>query len=258
MILDLEAHLHYRLPQQTELILQLEAAQTGEQNVCDATIAFSDVENFARLPAESGIGERLLMSASREFSCTYTSRIEIHRTEIDLRSKSATPIHALPGNTLRYLMPSRYCPSDEFQAFVAAEFHEFSGGQRISVIADWINERFSYVSGSSGPQTTALDTFVQRKGICRDFAHVMIALSRASSIPARFASVYAPRVDPPDFHAVAEVYLEGDWHLLDTTGMSKPHEMAIIGVGLDAAEVAFMTSYGEAEFVGQAVTVNTA
>src|SRR3546814_9410140 len=75
---------------------------------------------------------------------------------------------------------------------------------------DWIESRFTYVSGASNSETGALDSFVERRGVCRDYAHVMIALARAAHIPARMASVYALRVRPQDFHAVAEVYLDGD------------------------------------------------
>ncbi len=112
------------------------------------------------------------------------------------------------------------------------------------------------ISGSSTSHTTALDTFVQRQGICRDFAHVMICLARASAIPARFASVYAPAVTPPDFHAMAEVFLDDAWHLVDATGMAQPDATAIIGVGLDAAEVAFLSSYGPMQLISQSVEVS--
>jgi len=120
---------------------------------------------------------------------------------------------------------------------------------------DWINNAFSYVPGSSNAQTTALDSFVQRQGVCRDYAHVMIALARASTIPARFASVYAPGVTPPDFHAVAEVYLDGTWHLVDATGMAPANTIARIGVGPDAAGVAILTAFGQATLMNQTVSV---
>ena len=162
---------------------------------------------------------------------------------------------ALPGETVRYLMPSRFCPSDEFQNLVEAEFGGLSGGTRVAAMRDWIGGAIAYVPGSSGPQTTALDTYVERQGICRDFAHVLVSMARASAIPARFASVYAPDVDPPDFHAVAEVFLDGTWHLVDATGMASADEMVRIGVGPDAANVAFLSAFGRMEFVRQKVSV---
>jgi transglutaminase-like putative cysteine protease len=89
----------------------------------------------------------------------------------------------------------------------------------------------------------------------RDFAHVLITMARASTIPARFVSVYAPDVDPPDFHAVAEVYLDEAWHLVDPTGMAGPDTIARIGVGADAADVAFMSSFGMMTLREQTVSV---
>ncbi len=83
----------------------------------------------------------------------------------------------------------------------------------------------------------------------------MIALVRASAIPARFASVYAPNVEPQDFHAVAEVFLDGTWYLVDATGMAAGDEMAKIGVGRDAADTSFLTSYGQAQLNRQTVNV---
>ena len=120
----------------------------------------------------------------------------------------------------------------------------------------------TYTPGSSDTNTTALDTFVERHGICRDYAHLVVTLARASTIPARFVSGYAPGVQPPDFHAVAEVFLAdptvpggGAWHLVDATGMADPAELVKIGVGRDAADVAFMTVFGQAEFRDKTIAV---
>jgi transglutaminase-like putative cysteine protease len=101
-----------------------------------------------------------------------------------------------------------------------------------------------------------MDAYVTREGVCRDFAHVLVALARASTIPARFVSVYAPDVVPQDFHAVAEVFLGGAWHLVDATGMAEAADMAKIGVGRDAADVSFLTSYGQASLVALRVEVS--
>ena len=153
-------------------------------------------------------------------------------------------------------MPSRYCQSDEVQKFVEDEFAGSSGGERVLQLRDWIYESFLYAPGYGNAQTTALDAFLHRQGVCRDFAHVLIALARASSIPARFVSAYGPRVDPPDFHALVEVFLDGSWHLVDATGMAAPDEIARIGVGLDAAEVAFLSSFAPISLEAQTVEVS--
>ena len=120
---------------------------------------------------------------------------------------------------------------------------------------DWVHSHLSYVPGVSTSDTTAADTFIRRQGICRDYAHVLITLVRAAGIPARIASVYALGVEPQDFHAVAEVFLGGEWHLVDATGMAREAAMAKIGIGRDAADIAFLTAYGSAVLNSQSVQV---
>ncbi|MCR9108320.1 transglutaminase family protein [Marivita sp. XM-24bin2] len=258
MILKIDVHLNYRVSRPTDLLLQIEAAQLPEQKIRQTQTDFSDVSHFARVAADDDVGERIWLRAEGDFRCDYSATIEIERLSPDLANIPSTPPHLLPGEAVRYLMPSRYCPSDEFQAFVSAEFGHLSGGAQIAAMRDWINAAFSYVPGVSNPQTTALDSFVQRQGICRDYAHVLVTLARAAMIPARFASVYAPGVTPPDFHAVAEVYLDGSWHLVDPTNMGGPDSIVLIGVGADAANVAFLNIFGRAELVTQSVSVRPA
>jgi len=255
MELDVHVHLKYQHSGPTDLLLQIEIADLADQKLQSSKMDTSDVDHIARVTAEEGLGERIWIRTDGEFRCDYTARVIVDRPVLDISALRAVPPHLLPGDTVRYLMPSRYCPSDEFQSFVAAEFGDRQGGARIATMRDWVNKAFSYVPGSSNAQTTALDTFVQRQGVCRDYAHVMIALARASTIPARFASVYAPGVTPPDFHAVAEVYLDGTWHLVDPTGMAPADTIARIGVGPDAAGVALLTAFGQATLMNQTVSV---
>jgi transglutaminase-like putative cysteine protease len=165
------------------------------------------------------------------------------------------PVHLLPGPAVPYLLDSTYCPGNRFRRFVIGEFGHLWGGERIAAMRDFIHRNVRYVPGASDAATTAQDTFLTREGVCRDFAHLLITMARASTIPARFASVYALGIDPPDFHAVAEVFLDGAWHLVDATGMASAGTMAKIGIGRDAADVALLTSFGEAQCVAQSVEV---
>lgn len=244
MILDIDVQLDYQMDDATDLILQIQAPDFADQRVLSEKMDMGVTRHSATISGEEGMGERTLLQTSGGFRCSYQSRIEIDRPELTIAQLRSVPPHQLPGDAVRYLMPSRYCPSDQLQSFVAAEFGHSGGGQRIADMRDWIFQRYQYVPGSSSAQTTAIDTFVQRQGVCRDFAHVLIALARASAIPARFVSVYAPYVTPQDFHAVAEVFLDHTWHLIDATGMARADQIARIGVGLDAAEVPFLSSFG--------------
>lgn len=255
MEIDVNVHLKYQLSGPTDLLLQVEIADLADQKLQSSKLDTSDVDHMAHVTADDGIGQRIWIRADGEFRCDYAARVIIDRPVLNISALQAVPTHLLPGDAVRYLMPSRYCPSDAFQSFVAAEFGDHQGGARIAAMRDWINKAFTYVPGSSNAQTTALDSFVQRQGVCRDYAHVMITLARASAIPARFASVYAPGVTPPDFHAVAEVYLDGTWHLVDATGMAPADTIARIGVGADAAGVAFLSAFGQITLIKQTVSV---
>jgi transglutaminase-like putative cysteine protease len=253
-MLIIESRLSYQLKSPADLLLQVEVARMSGQDVREDALFTTPVEGFTRIPADAALGTRAWMRAEGQFDVTYTAEVEVTRPAPDLSKLQGAAPRTLTGEATPFLMPSRFCPSDEFQAYVAAEFEGLAGGALVAAVRDWIEGHFSYVPGSSGPDTSARDSFVQRRGVCRDYAHVMIALARAGGVPARMASCYAPGVDPPDFHAVAEVWLEDAWHLVDATGMAEASEMAVIGVGRDAADVSFLTVFGWADLLSQSVS----
>ena len=263
MTLTIATHIHYNFPEPTDFLLQIEPAIIPEQRV-DGWFSCTPTEHFSRVAAQDGIGERIWLRHQGEFEAWYNAKVQVDRLLAPIASLAAVPTHLLPGETVQYLMDSRYCPADRFQSFVNAEFGGYTGGFQIQAMRDWVARHFAYVPGVSDSNTTALDTFVERRGVCRDFAHMMVTLSRAAAIPARFVSVYAPDVMPQDFHAVAEVFLAdpthgdaaaGAWHMVDATGMAEPAEIAKIGIGRDAADVSFLTSYGNAEFLDKTIEV---
>jgi transglutaminase-like putative cysteine protease len=258
MRLAITSRLEYDLPRPVDLLLQVEAAHLPEQAVESAELKLSDCAHFARVPAQDDIGERIWLRAEGRFTADYRALVKIERKVALVDPMPAVPPHQLPGETVPYLLDSLYCPATRFQNYVDVEFAGLEGGARIAAFRDFIHGRFRYVQGVSDDRTTALETFVRREGVCRDFAHVLITLSRAAAIPARFASVYAIGVDPPDFHAVAEVFLGGEWHLVDATGMATEGRMAKIGIGRDAADVAFLSAFGKCEMKEQEVSVHEA
>ena len=255
MQLSIEAELDYNVPNMADLLLQVEAAIIPEQNILRAHIDLPHVQHFARVPGQAAIGDRIWLRMSGRLIVRYSASVEVQRMLAHVDSLPATPPHMLPGETVDYLMPSRYCQSDLFQDFVNSEFGGLEGGARVGAIRDWVSDTLRYEAGSSDGTTTAAETFQSHQGVCRDYAHLMIALTRASAIPARFVSVYGLGVEPQDFHAVAEVFLDGAWHLVDATRMSSPDRIAKIGVGRDAADVSFLTSYGALEMNSQTVNV---
>lgn len=222
----------------------------------------SDAQHCARVSAQDDIGDRIWIRADGDFEVTYTAKVEIRRQLVDLMQLRTLSPHDMPGEAVQYLFDSRYCPADNFQSFVESRFSGTAGGSRIAAIRDWIRHNFSYVPGSSTTATGAAESFIARQGICRDYAHMLVTLARASTIPARYVACYAPGVDPPDFHAVAEVFLAdprtpdgGTWQLVDATGMANPADTVKIGVGRDAADVSFLTSFGPNDFRSSSVRV---
>ncbi|WP_176599479.1 MULTISPECIES: transglutaminase-like domain-containing protein [Sphingobium] len=255
MKLNIHAQLHYALDEPTDLLLQIEAADIPEQTIDWTALALPEADHVARVPAQDCIGDRIWLRLQGEMVVDYQATVTVNRILADCRTLSKVPLHQLPGETVPYLLSSRYCESDRFKPFVDAEFGKIQGGVLIMAMRDWIHGHLNYVPGSSDVTTTAADTFIARQGICRDYAHLLITLARAAGIPARMASVYALGVDPPDFHAVAEVFLGGEWHLIDATGMAREAAMAKIGIGRDAADVAFLTAFGDARLIAQSVSV---
>jgi len=258
MKLRIEAHLDYGFGHATDTLLQIEAAALPDQAIESANLQLSPVEQFARVPAHDGIGERIWVRTGTRLTADYSAIVAITRPVDDCRHLPRVEPHQLPGEAVQYLFGSRYCQSDLFPNFVDAEFAGLDGGVRVLAIRDWIERHFAYVPGVSNAETTAMESFIRREGVCRDYSHVLITLVRACGIPARMASVYALGIEPQDFHAVAEVFLGGGWHLIDATGMAKEGAMARIGVGRDAADISFLTAYGFASFNALRVSVQRA
>ncbi|TMM47376.1 transglutaminase-like domain-containing protein [Qipengyuania marisflavi] len=262
MALLIETRFVFTLDQPTDVLLQFEAAALPEQRILSSSTQMSDSEHCARVAAQDDIGERLWIRANGSFAVDYRAEVETQRQIADLSALTRLQPHDMPGEAVQYLFDSRYCTADKFQPFADAEFGGTDGGARIEAIRSWIANNFTYQPGVSDARTTALDSFVERRGICRDYAHVLVTLARASTIPARFVSCYAPDVEPQDFHAVAEVFLTdpetqggGTWQLVDATGMANPAETVKIGVGRDAADVSFLTSFGASSFGDKTVSV---
>jgi transglutaminase-like putative cysteine protease len=138
--------------------------------------------------------------------------------------------------------PSRYCPSDRMAGFARAHFgHLRTGSERVRDICDYVWQRISYQAAVTTANSDAVDTLLGGQGVCRDFAHLVVALCRAVDVPARVAAVYAPGLSPMDFHVVAEAALDGDWWVFDATRSAPRSTLVRIATGRDAADIAFMT-----------------
>ncbi|MBB3157012.1 transglutaminase-like putative cysteine protease [Microbacterium proteolyticum] len=161
-----------------------------------------------------------------------------YRAEV---SPPTAPAESDDVDTVRYLRPSRYVPSDEL-GDAASIFSDLSPRDTVERVPAWVWEHLSYVPGSSGPTDTAADTLRAGEGVCRDYAHLTVALLRASGVPARLVSAFAPGLDPMDFHAVVEAFVDGRWEVVDATRLAPRHHLVRIATGRDAADTAFLTT----------------
>ncbi|WP_265521543.1 transglutaminase-like domain-containing protein [Oerskovia flava] len=169
------------------------------------------------------------------------------RTAIEYRATVAgqdDPPPVAEADLVEYLRPSRYAESDKLLAFAVDQFGGLSGAELLDAVVDWVFEHLAYVPGSSGPTDGAIDTVLTRTGVCRDYAHLVVGLLRAMEVPARLVSVYAPGLEPMDFHAVAEAHVDGSWHVVDATRLAPRSTLLRIATGRDAADTAFLSSYG--------------
>ncbi len=143
-----------------------------------------------------------------------------------------------------YLRPSRYAEADKFYGFAATEFGNYIDSTTLlEKVSSWVGTRLNYVPGSSDPIDGATDTLLAGAGVCRDFAHLVVALLRAVNVPARVVSVYAPGLYPMDFHAVAEAFVEGEWRVVDGTLLAPRQTLVRIATGRDAADIAFLDNH---------------
>lgn len=156
-----------------------------------------------------------------------------------------------PLDEVVFLRPSRYVDSDTLAPVAAATFGDQQGKELLDSVASWVNQSLQYVSGASRPTDGAVDTYLQRQGVCRDFAHVVIAMLRGLNVPARLVSVYAPGLSPMDFHAVAEALVDGKWQVVDATLLAPRTSLLRIATGRDASDTAFMTVTGGVVELGQ-------
>ncbi|NNE11715.1 MAG: transglutaminase family protein [Ilumatobacter sp.] len=155
---------------------------------------------------------------------------------------AAEPAGSRPVEWWQYIRPSRYCESDQLGPLARDQFAGLDPVELLAGVSSWVGEHIAYVSGSSRPTDGAIATLLGRTGVCRDFAHLTIALLRANGVPARLAAVYAPGLDPMDFHAVVEAYVGESWLVVDPTCLAPRSSMVRIATGADAADTAFLTT----------------
>ena len=249
--MQLEIDLSYQVSDPgCDFIFNLHAAETSCQHVVNESLQLSQ-SITPELFRDNVSGNRYfrLRGYPGSLNVRYQATVDVEHRLVAPDSVPETPIAALPVSVLHYIYPSRYCESDRLSKLAIREFGGlWQGYSRVLAIQNWVRNHVSFASNTTTSNTSAVDTIINQVGVCRDFAHLMIALCRALSIPARFVTGtdYGadPILGPPDFHAYVEVYLGNRWYIFDPSGTTIPMGLVRIGTGRDAADVSFATIFG--------------
>jgi transglutaminase-like putative cysteine protease len=228
-----------------DIAFQIAVARSGriQAERLDVTSDARPLPRPTELAGPHGGRLHLLRAPRGTLSVSY--RAELVSPEIEHPEGRANAAGQLSMEQLTFLRPSRYCPSDHVVGLAVAEFGGLPPGRaRVEAVARYIYQRVAYVVGSSAVHDSAEDTLLTGQGVCRDFAHLGITLCRALEIPARFAAVYAPGLDPMDFHAVFEAWIDGEWRIFDATRKVPRTSLVRIATGRDAADAAFAAILG--------------
>ena len=247
MRIDVAATLTAFSPAPATALLQIAVADpTSEQLLVTSGGSVVEPEEFE----VDGARVHRLQLLEGDTTITYSAAAET----------GGAPRKVTPAEWAVAMRPSRYCPSDQLEGFASTEFdRSLPRAELVSTVAEWVHRRLIYTSGASRPVDTAVDTLLAGQGVCRDYAHLTITLLRALEVPARLVAVYAPGLDPMDFHAVVEADVDGTWHVVDSTRLAPTSALVRICSGRDAADTAFLSLFGGvAQFRTMTITATTA
>ncbi len=242
------SEIQYEVLMPTTFIFNIHVSRTSSQAILEEKLIvnpFFQLQEFTSNNAEARF-LRLHVNEPITFTISYEAVVDLHYNIIDRQHLlNAIPMSKLEADVIPYLFPSRYCQSDKLQQLANNEFGKIDNTYaKVSAISDWIFNNVSYISGVTTSSTSAIDTLTERAGVCRDFAHLGIALCRALSIPARYFTGYAYNLNPPDFHACFEAYIGGEWIFFDPTKLVPLNGLVKIANGRDAADAAVASIFG--------------
>lgn len=250
--------LTYEVLAPTSFLFNVAAAKTAHQIVHQEHVEIRPNVGYAEIQLGAE-GSRVfrLQTYPGTLTLNYWANVELQPTFTNSPGIEENQHQYLPNEVLPFLTPSRYCESDRLVQFAGRTFGYLSPGySRVQAICNWTHEQLSYCAGCTDERTSACDVLIQRAGICRDYAHLAIALCRAMCIPARYVAGYAVGLEPPDFHGFFEAYLGSRWYLFDATRMVPVGSLVRIGTGRDAADASFATIIGAANMTHYAVWAN--
>lgn len=244
----------YQSPSATPVIAQVFARPDGPHTIRAERVVLAPEVTFSEYCDTFGNRCGRFVMPEGEFLLRYDALVEVSDRPDDVAHEAnQSDVGDLPNEAMLYLLPSRYCPSDRMLNVAWDLFGGTDPGwSRVQAICDWIHSRVMFMHGSVG-LADALEVYLQRRGVCRDFAHLAVTMCRAMNIPARYGFGYMgdigiPPMDAPmDFHAWFEVFLGGRWYTFDCRHNTPRIGRIFIGKGRDATDVAMLTTFGSPE-----------
>jgi transglutaminase-like putative cysteine protease len=260
MRFHVKADLKYEAKFPSTLILNIQAQRNRHQVVLDEHLTIDPALKVAEFVDRADNRFIKLETGSRkQIAIAYSATVECDFQTYRANAVEPTPVAELDAAALPYLFPSRYCQSDRLNRLAWDLFGAIQNPhEKVVAICDWIHENVEYRRGTTDSMTSAFDTVTQRTGVCRDFAHLGIALCRALNVPARYFAGYAYELDPPDFHACFECFIGGSWTVFDATRLAHLNGLVRVGTGRDAAEAAVASIFGSARCTTLAVSCELA
>lgn len=247
MKFNISSQVEYEILSDCTLILNIHALRTPHQTVLEESFISNPYVKGEELISAHGENRfiRLEIPEPCSLKINYNAVVDSSLKFIDYEQLDDVPVSQLETYILPYLYPSRYCQSDKLYRFANNKFGNIENAfNKVIALTDWIHRNVEYLSGSTNSQTSAYDTVTEQAGVCRDFAHLGIALCRALTIPARYFTGYAFKLFPPDFHACFEAFLGGEWIIFDATKLAPLNGLIKIASGRDAADTAIASIFG--------------
>ena len=258
MNLNISVSLEMDAATEGPILLQIEATGKagGRQTLETSTLSIAPFTNMELYTDALGNNARRFLLSQGHSHIEYQARVTLNDERAPLLPPFQADVLSLPPETLLYLLPSRYCPSDLMTKMAGDLFGLTEPGYpQVQAVCAWIYEHVTYQYGTSDSATTATDTLLRRVGVCRDFAHLAVAFCRALNIPTRYVSGYCLGLEQPDFHAYIEAFVSGRWVAFDATASEPRRALVQVAVGRDAADCAWGTFYGEAQTTSMMVDV---
>jgi len=260
LYLRIGCDIHYKFEHETPILFIVQPEHQAQQRIIDerwSTHPHTPIEGL-----RDSFGNLIwrLIAPQGDFQLCYDAIAQVPRSaDTILPHLPKSPIEQLPGDVISYLWPSRYCESDLLIDEAWRLFGHINGGwAQVQAICDWMHREITYAPGSTS-STSSLEVYRQRRGVCRDFAHLAISFCRSLNIPARYVCGFLPDVEvepnpiPMDFHAWFEAYLDGAWHTFDARHNVPRVGRVVIARGRDAVDCAWSTVFGSAQLVNLTV-----